>query len=128
MRRGMGLVLAVALAACQAPEAAAPRSLLAASPSPSAVPSAVSGALPVTVFVPFPLPAAPDLIPFASNRAIDAAGGFDLYVFDRAAETVWLPPGANTRGDELNPTLVDANHMTLSIAQEYGATDILGWP
>lgn len=116
------VAVALWLAGCQAahPAAIAPppglEGLAAAPVAPATLAPAAAATMPPVFpsLAPRPRASAPasrarrydpahTVIPFSSNRP-GGCGGFDLYLYDLTAQTVVVPPGANTPGDEFNPS------------------------
>lgn len=102
----------------------APFPLVSAVPTPAPPPAIAGQPLPVgasriATYLP-----AHVLIPFSSNRLTGGVGGFDIYIYDRSNQTVLVLPGANTTGDEFNPSLSNNNRWLVYSSTASGNADI----
>jgi Tol biopolymer transport system component len=135
-------LLALVLAGCQpaatppvtgvhAPEVPRLRPAIAAETTLTTLPAvALPAPTPRVPPAPAPQPArfapAHDLLAFVSDRGTSGgdAGGFDIYLYDATDQTVWAPPGANTRGDEFNPSTSHDNQWLVYATNAPGDFDI----
>ncbi|MDB5098054.1 MAG: hypothetical protein JWM80_2475, partial [Cyanobacteria bacterium RYN_339] len=65
-----------------------------------------------------------DLVAFVSDRDTSGAGGFDIYLYDATLQTVWAPPGVNSKADEANPSLAHGNQWLVYASNAAGNFDI----